>query len=631
MRSQSAEAPTLAEHQETRRRYVALSWQLYVEQRRVNFIVQHPIPEERLRIEVRAFWRGQLRQLTGWTDPLGQVKDWIVDRIKELLSWLWKNLIRPGVELLLAGVKWVLDGVKGVVDTVAKGVGALAGELTKAVGWVWDQMSGLFSALGEVLKKIGLWIINAIKTYVIDPLTALLTPVFEGARLLVQAIFTFLTGGAMAASPIEWRGSTIRWLGIITGAASLVLIPLIGAKLLDLIHPLKDPKTGEIIETAIKFSGVAFLQAAFFTTYFDIACSKPVRQELNALFTPEIPGAGDLITFVVREVLTPEEFADVMKLHGFSKAWSDAYWASHWVLPDLDKCMDMVNRALIPEEEYKQLLVLHDIMPEYVDQVAQLRFVIPPVTDLIRFVVREVIVYAEFEKYALMHALSAEFSKMYWDAHWMLPPTERTRTAFLRKQIPEEEYRKFLVWYDFKPDPRPGISLSDVDLMLKTQYSWPGRIDTRWLIEWGIIDEAAGLELIKAGGMDPTWAPKVLEAYMLNQLREELGKVRTVYERRLREGFMSKEAFAKALHGIHYAVHVINALVRWADEELDLAEKIELAKEYETLAKEQIWTPTEYGAALRKIGMTEERITRKQRHIKTLLAIKAAKEAAKAA
>ena len=585
MRSQSAEAPTLEEHQEVRRKHVSLAWQLFYEQQKVNFVVQHPIPEERLRIEVRAFWRGQLEILTGWADPLGQVKDWIVDRVKDLLEWLWNHLIRPGVELIIGilrtGLEWLINGVRWIVDAISSVVGSvwdwlrsvgqaiynvvisivqqiwqhlqnlwssiqsglnwLAGELTKATAWIWESLQGLFSALGEVLKKIGLWIINAIKTYVIDPLAALLTPVFEGAKLLVQSIFTFLTGGAMAGSPIEWRGSTIRWLGIITGAASLVLIPLIGAKLLDLLHPLKDPKTGEILEHAIKFSGVAFLQAAFFTTYFDIACSKPVRQELNALFTPEIPGSGDLIRFMVREVITPEEFPLAMSLQGFSKYWSDAYW----------------------------------------------------------------------------------------EAHWMLPPTERTRTAFLRKQIPEAEYRKFLVWYDFKPDPRPGISLSDVDLMLKTQYSWPGRIDTRWLIEWGIIDEAAGLELIKAGGMDPTWAPKVLEAYMLNQLREELGKVRTVYERRLREGFMSKEAFAKALHGIHYAVHVINALVRWADEELDLAEKIELAKEYETLAKEEIWTTTEYGEALRKLGMTEKRITRKQRHVATLLAIKAAKAAAK--
>ena len=94
---------------------------------------------------------------------------------------------------------------------------------------------------------------------------------------------------------------------------------------------------------------------------------------------------------------------------------------------------------------------------------------------------------------------------------------------------------------------------------------------------------------------------------------------------------MSKEGFATALHGIHYATHVINALIRWADEALDLDEKIELAKEYEALAKAGAITPEQYGEKLRGLKMVEERITRKQRHIKTLLEIAAAKEAAKAA
>ena len=607
MKSQSAEAPTVEDHQAIQKKYVSLAWDLWRSQHEVGFYVWHPIPEEHLRIEVRAFWRGQIEHIHGWSNIIGQIVDTVVAPIKSFFVWVWNNLIRPGVdfiirglrgalEWLINGVRWVVDGISGmlgyiwntlvniaqatfnvvssiagqvaqglaglgnvissglgwllgqiaqriagVVSWISQGLSQVAGTLSGAVSWIWKSMQGLFSAVAEVLKKIGVWIINAIKTYVVDPLLGLLKPVFEGAKLLVQAIFTFLTGGAVAGSPIEWRGSTIRWLGIITGAASLVLIPLIGAKLLDLLHPIKDPKSGEIIEHAIKFTGVAFLQAAFFATYFDVACAKPVRQELNALFTPEIPGSGDLITFMVREVIVPEEFYMAMALQGFSKYWSGAYW----------------------------------------------------------------------------------------EAHWRLPPTERTRTAFLRRQIPEEAYRKFLIWYDFKPEPRPGIPVSDVDIMLQTQYDWPGRIDTRWLIEWAIIDEAAALELIKAGGMDPTWAPKVLEAYMLNQLREELGKVRTVYQRALREGFLNPVAFAEKLTGIHYAPHVINALRKWAEEELDLDEKLELAKEYEKLAKEGVITPTQLGTELRGIGMTEERITRKQRHIETLLTIAAAKEAAK--
>jgi len=542
VKSASLSQPTIQEHQETRRKYVALAWELWASQQRQGFFVWHPIPEEHLRIEVTLFWQGQISHLAGWNDIVGQLVNAVVAPIKAAIEWFWENVIRPGIEFIISGVKWVVDGILAVVNTISSAVAALPEIFKGALGWLWEQFQGFFSAIGEVLKQIGVWIINAIKTYVVDPLMELLKPVFDGLKQLIMALWNFMTGGAVTGSPIEWRGSFTRWLGILSGVGVMAVSGFIGAAILDVVHPMKDTRAKEVAEFAMRFSGIAFLQAAFFTTYFDIACAKPVRQELNAIFAPEIPGSMDLIRFVVREVIVPDEFYMAMSLQGFSRYWSGAFW----------------------------------------------------------------------------------------EAHWLLPPPERTRTAFLRKQISEADYRKFLVWYDFKPEPRPGISLSDVDIMLDTQYEWPGRIDTRWLIEWGVITPEEGVELIKAGGMDPTWAPRVAEAYLLNQLREELGKVRAVYERRLREGFMSKEDFGKALSSLHYAGHVVEALERWADEELDLQERLDEAKEFEALAKEGVITPTEYGQALRDLDMTEERITRAQKHIERLLAIKAAKEEAKA-
>lgn len=584
MKSLSPEAPTVQDHEKTRAKYIKLAWELWQSQYDVKFYVWHPIPERHLEIEVKLFWRGEIAHVHGWTDIVGQITKPITDAFNAILSWFWENVIRPGVEAItgalrgalewiINGVRWVVDGISGAVagisswiqsvgnsimvvvnsilsqlaqgiaglgSAISSGLGWLAGELTKATSWIWEQLQGFFSALGEVLKQVGTWIVTGIKTFVVDPLIDLLQPVFDAIRGLIMGIFDFITQGAVAGSPIEWRGSYTRWLGIISGVSLMAVSGLIGAKLIDMIHPIRQTDISDVAKFAMQFSGVAFLQTAFFTTYFDIACSKPVRQELNAIFTPEIPGSGDLIRFMVREVIVPDEFYAAMGLQGFSDYWSKAYF----------------------------------------------------------------------------------------EAHWILPPTERTRTAFLRKQIPEEEYRKFLIWYDFKPDPRPGISLSDVDIMLKTQYDWPGKIDLRWLAEWGEITPTELTELLKCDGMDPTWAPRVASVWLLNQLREELGKVRRVYERRLREGFMNKPDFAAALSGIHYATHVINALLKWADEELDLDEKLELAKEYEKLAKEGVWSVDKFGEELRKIGMVEARITRKQDHIRRLLEIKAAKEAA---
>jgi len=564
VKSQSPEVPTLQDHEETRRRYVALSWELLRSQIEQRFFVWHPIPEEHLRIEVVMFWRGEISRIHGWNNVVGQVVDAVVAPIKSFFVWCWENLIRPGIDVLLRTLRgalelainalkpvingilgvinWIKQSIMGIVTQIAQGLTWLAGKVTEGVGWIWNQVQGFFSALGEVLKQIGTWIINAIKTYVVDPILGLLRPVFDALKQLILGLWNFITGGAITGSPVEWRGSYLRWLGILSGVGVMAVSGLIGAELINLVHPFKDTKAGEIAKFAMQFSGIAFLQAAFFTTYFDIACAKPVRQELNSIFTPELPGSGDLIRFVVREVIVPDEFYMAMALQGFSRYWSGAYWEAHWVLPD----------------------------------------------------------------------------------------PERTRTAFLRKQIPEEAYRKFLIWYDFKPEPRPGIPISDVDIMLKTQYDWPGRIDTRWLLEWGSITPEQGVDLVKASGMDPAWAPRLVEVYILNQIREELGKVRTVYEKALREGFLDPMGFAEKLVGIHYAPHVINALRIWADEELALAEKLELAAEYEKLAKDEVITPGDLAAGLRELGMVETRITRKVNYVNQLLAVKVMKAAAKA-
>ena len=573
----SPETATLEEHKQIHSKYVSLTWQLWREQYKVQFFVWHPIPEEHLRIEVVKFWRGETSQVSGWTDILGQILSPIKDAISSGVHWIWDHIIYPVISTLVAGLDWLIRGVMDaqawtfnvlnsiaslisnntnwiinqvtsgvywIVELVSSGFTWVTSQLSSGftwvishiqsgVGWIWNQMLGYFSTIADVLKQIGVWIINAIKTYVLDPLLAALTPIYEGLKALVVAIWNFITGGIMARSPQEWRGSYLRWLGIIAGVSVMAGSGFVAAAIFDMAHPFKDTRAKEIAEFALRFSGVAWLQAAFFTTFFDIACAKPVRQELNNIFTPEIPGSGDLIRFVVREVIVPDEFHMAMSLQGFSRYWSEAYW----------------------------------------------------------------------------------------EAHWILPPPDRTRTLFLRKKIPEAEYRKFLIWYDFKPDPRPGISLSDVDIMLESQYDWPGRIETRWMLEWGEISAAEAEDLLKAEGLDPAWSPRVARAYLLNQLRDEYNRVRMVLMTRRREGFLKTEAFREALKALNFAAHTIEASIKWADEAAKWDEIWEQVQEWWRLAKARRITPEKYAEEMRSLGMVEEKITSKMSLLRKLAEI----------
>jgi len=167
--------------------------------------------------------------------------------------------------------------------------------------------------------------------------------------------------------------------------------------------------------------------------------------------------------------------------------------------------------------------------------------------------VREVIRPEDFYREAEEVGLKRVYAEWFWDAHWVLPPPERTWDAYLRKVISETSYRKFLVWYDYKPEPRPGIEVSDVDIMLKTQYDLPGRIDARWMLRWGEITPDEHRELTRIRGIAPEWINKVAEAERKNMLIDERTRILSALRGLWRDGFRELDKIHEELLKRHYS------------------------------------------------------------------------------
>jgi len=79
---------------------------------------------------------------------------------------------------------------------------------------------------------------------------------------------------------------------------------------------------------------------------------------------PAIPGSGDLITMMVREVIEKEDFIKNMELQGWSREWADLYFDNHWVLLPLGEVKKARHRGDIDDGELDKYLVLHDYKPE---------------------------------------------------------------------------------------------------------------------------------------------------------------------------------------------------------------------------------------------------------------------------
>jgi len=242
---------------------------------------------------------------------------------------------------------------------------------------------------------------------------------------------------------------------------------------------------------------------------------------------------------------------------------------------------------------------------------------IPPISDLITMVVREVIPPERFYVEMPKKGFSAEWARNYWEMHWILPAFGSVREAMWRKIISEDEYRKYVVWHDYKPEPRPGIAKSDQEIMFELSFELPGRIDVRWMAEWAVIDYLMHLQLTRMRGIHPDWAPKVVEAERINVFREHYDRIRSVLIRRYREGFISAEDLSARLMALHYPPEAVALQLQHAAEEFDLDWRMDLKKEYDRLALKRKIDLEEYAFHLRELGMTSERISFEVRRIQT--------------
>jgi len=168
-----------------------------------------------------------------------------------------------------------------------------------------------------------------------------------------------------------------------------------------------------------------------------------------------------------------------------------------------------------------------------------------------------------------------------------------------------------LIWYDYTPDPRPGIEVSDVELMLRTQSELPGRIDMRWMYEWGHIDKQTYRRLTAMRGMDPEWLDKVVDAETSNVMREEImGLIReAIYDRR--DGWISDAELQSRLQTLRLPAERVDYYLERAKSMYAREVREEQLRIIERQFKAAVLTEDEAKARLRELGLSDERVEQK--------------------
>ncbi len=276
-------------------------------------------------------------------DPLDRITIMLADGLKAITDKL--------TEFLNAVVTAALD----MWELVKPYISWLVNAMTQALGAIWDNLVSGATLVWD-------WLCDNVLGPIASLLQGFLDWIVQGAQDAAKTAWDFI-GQAAPRSP---EGGITAALAVGGGVAALCIGTQIGATMIDAGHPFKALGAVLIAQSAMDVIGISAIPRQLLGTYLDVAITRPLVYELNAEFTREIPGPGDLVRFVVREAIPPKDFERQMAFHGYSGKWSDAYWEAHWELVPRGELTELLHRDIIDVDEYTKQLILHDFRPDQV-------------------------------------------------------------------------------------------------------------------------------------------------------------------------------------------------------------------------------------------------------------------------
>lgn len=394
-----------------------------------------------------------------------------------------------------------------------------------------------------------------------------------------------------------------------------------------LIRMLVSAFGGSVVEWAKWFENVFGFEShinKLLSIGIEKAAFRPVEYYWNRLYTPEIPSTSDLINMVVKEVISLDTFADLMKYQGISAEWSGKIWDAHFIAPNFEQAKMALWRGGISMQDFPNFLKLVDLDPKYNEQVwFKLLENIPPYSDLINMRVKEVLTQEDFSAHMLKNGYSGYWSGKLWDAHFT-PPTfgdflltmYRKRTVTIPKADGTTEQYTF--GSNFNEDMTKINELSilaDYDprywsFFKERAITDPTPREARWGYESGSISREELVDIVSRRGMttkDTSWYSEMLATFQERPLiTRYINALMTGYIK----GVISADTLKDRVIAIPRRVEVAEWIIKIADVQKEVEDKQVIATkerlltvgEIKTLYMKDLITNLDFNTRLQVLG-----------------------------
>ena len=564
--------------------------------------------------------------MTGLPYPFSLIQDWLEDTVENILNapyralrWFDKNYLQPSLSELK---EKIITPVRSYLNTVKDELRNLINSITQSIkSTVWTSAyytSVLINNVEDtIVNSINTTnrLVSSIPTYFDEAFNSFAQTFLDNLSPTLKGLFGFYFSGQMdppgggmlyylqdtnKISRFSWEvGDKIReivkkieqhhktrtvrvkkknereeFLDNITMAKNLmgamaVDLDVTGA-LIEYLNPFSEIGGQEIINDVMRGMGIDDFISQYYNVYNDTHYFALARQYWGYGKGITVPDVGLIRDMFIKKKIDYNMADDWLKRTGYDGALVGNIIHSFYEIPDLSILFNLYWRNLISINSLKQYVEMLGYDEVMADRIIKLSEQIPGASDLVRFAVREAFTYwdelppapDDFRKYMKMQGYSEKWADAYWWSHWELPAPGQLLDAWHRGIITTDEFMTYLRWHDYAPFSRPGISKSDIEILTELMWDLPGKIDVRWMLEWGLIDRDTAIHLLTQIGVHPDWAPLVFTAWYNQILADYRNRVRERLKDLFRLYYIDEKSIRESMSELGYTNDAIELTIK---------------------------------------------------------------------